>query len=94
MPGAPSLPRSITGHRGPYAQCQSTHPVAENGTVPALAPNFAGPVHMAPPIPGDWRLALRVNKISVFHGEYFIKPTGLWVVPNLNKAFDINLNEQ
>jgi hypothetical protein len=40
----------------------------ENGTVPALAPNFAGPVHMAPPIPGDWRLAVRVNKISVFHG--------------------------
>lgn len=40
----------------------------ENGTVPALPPNFAGPVHVAPPIPGDWRLALRVNKLAVFHG--------------------------
>eukprot|EP01043_Picozoa_sp_COSAG02_P002326 COSAG02_NODE_54_length_43941_cov_54.857990_2_plen_574_part_00 len=40
----------------------------ENGTIPALPENFDGPVHVAPPIPGDWRLALRVNKLVVFHG--------------------------
>eukprot|EP00040_Diaphanoeca_grandis_P028166 m.161880 g.161880 ORF g.161880 m.161880 type:complete len:971 (-) comp31257_c0_seq1:282-3194(-) len=40
----------------------------ENGTHPALPTNFAGPVYVAPSIPGDWRLALRVDSITVFHG--------------------------
>lgn len=40
----------------------------ENGSVPALPPGFAGPSHVATPIPGDWRLALRVDRITVFHG--------------------------
>ena len=40
----------------------------ENGTIPPLPENFDGPVHVAPPIPGDWRLALRVNRLVVFHG--------------------------
>lgn len=40
----------------------------ENGTVPKLPHNFAGPVHTTPPIPGDWRLALRVDKVTVFDG--------------------------
>eukprot|EP01051_Picozoa_sp_SAG22_P005001 SAG22_NODE_285_length_12974_cov_2.969087_2_plen_911_part_00 len=41
----------------------------ENGTVPPLPRGFAGPVHWAEPIPGDVRLALRVNRITVFHGS-------------------------
>jgi hypothetical protein len=40
----------------------------ENGTVPGLPLGFSGPVHRAAPIPGDWRLALRVNGATVFHG--------------------------
>ena len=40
----------------------------ENGSTPALPEGFAGPTHVAKPIPGDWRLALRVNRITVFHG--------------------------
>ena len=40
----------------------------ENGTVPALPPNFDGPKLITKPIPGDWRLALRVDKMTVFDG--------------------------
>lgn len=40
----------------------------ENGTLPTLPANFAGPVHTAKPIPGDWRLALRVTKLTIFDG--------------------------
>eukprot|EP01045_Picozoa_sp_COSAG04_P002527 COSAG04_NODE_92_length_26689_cov_12.755434_12_plen_577_part_00 len=40
----------------------------ENGSTPALPEGFAGPTHVAKPIPGDWRLALRVDRITVFHG--------------------------
>lgn len=40
----------------------------ENGTVPALPPNFDGPKFVTKPIPGDWRLALRVDHMTVFNG--------------------------
>lgn len=40
----------------------------QNGTVPALPLNFDGPRLITKPIPGDWRLALRVSKMTVFNG--------------------------
>jgi hypothetical protein len=40
----------------------------ENGTHPALPANFSGPVHVTKPIPGDWRMALHVKKLTVFNG--------------------------
>jgi hypothetical protein len=40
----------------------------ENGTVPKLPRDFAGAVHNTGPIPGDWRLALRISKVTVFDG--------------------------
>jgi len=40
----------------------------ENGTRAALPANFSGPVHVTKPIPGDWRMALRVSKMTVFNG--------------------------
>ena len=38
----------------------------QNGTVPALPLNFDGPRLITKPIPGDWRLALRVSKDDCF----------------------------
>ena len=40
----------------------------ENGTVPSLPPAFDGPKLVTQPIPGDWRLALRSDRVTVFHG--------------------------
>jgi hypothetical protein len=40
----------------------------ENGTVPPLPAGFDGPRIVTKPIPGDWRLALRVNSMTVFDG--------------------------
>ncbi len=40
----------------------------ENGTVPSLPPAFDGPTIVTKPIPGDWRLALRSDSVTVFHG--------------------------
>ena len=48
------LPCSVAAHR--------------NGTMPDLPPNFDGPKFVTKPIPGDWRLALRVDRMTVFHG--------------------------
>jgi hypothetical protein len=42
--------------------------VLRNGTTPDLPPNFDGPHFVTKPIPGDWRLALRVDHMTVFSG--------------------------
>jgi hypothetical protein len=40
----------------------------ENGTRPPLPENFSGPVHITKSIPGDWRMALHVDKMTIFNG--------------------------
>jgi hypothetical protein len=40
----------------------------ENGTVPSLPAAFDGPKLVTKPIPGNWRLALRSDRVTVFHG--------------------------
>ena len=40
----------------------------ENGTHPALPPGFSGPIHVGAAIPGDFRLALNVEHVTVFSG--------------------------
>ena len=46
----------------------------ENGTVPALPAGFDGPLHITPPIPGDFRLAVQVTGITVFDGGFVAIP--------------------
>jgi hypothetical protein len=36
--------------------------------MPNLPPKFDGPRFVTKPIPGDWRLALRVDSMTVFNG--------------------------
>jgi hypothetical protein len=60
-------------NRSPSSTGRKFQPMAivvpfENGTHPTLPANFAGPVHVTKAIPGDWRLALLVNKITIFNG--------------------------
>ena len=60
----------------------------ENGTLPSLPAGFDGPRIVTKPIPGDWRLALRVSKMTVFDGGVvyvravngFVSPVGPDVV--------------
>ena len=63
----------------------------ENGTRPSLPQGFTGPVHIGSPIPGDFRLALNVEHVTVFSGGSLHLPcadakTGS-IVPLINPLY-------
>ena len=75
---SPSFYAAVTKyHQGSWPRDLSTgrtfQPFAvitpwENGTLPQLPPGFGGPRLVTKPIPGDWRLALLSDRITVFNG--------------------------
>ena len=75
---SPSFYAAVTKyHQGSWPRDLSTgrtfQPFAvitpwENGTLPQLPPGFGGPRLVTKPIPGDWRLALLSDRITVFSG--------------------------